>query len=263
MEEIKMNNQSTIDKLREMHLSSMAEAFKSQTENPDANNLSFDDRFGMIVDIEYDTRKNNKLKRIIKNADLEQQNANIFDINYECGRKLNKDLIRRLSTCEYISSHKNVFITGATGSGKTYIACALGMEACKRFFTVKYVRLPDLFMELTAAEKNGSLGRTLNKYTRPDLLIFDEWLLTKPDDEERKLLFEIIHKRTQNSSTIFCSQYQSSGWYERLGRGNDTLADAIMDRIVYDSYKIEITNIDPEKDISMRAVYGIPENEIR
>lgn len=258
-----MNNQATIDKLRELHLSSMAEAFRIQSEDPKMNEIPFEDRFGMLVDIEYDTRKNNKLKRIIKNADLEQQDANVIDINYESGRKLNKDLIRKLSTCEYISSHRNVFIIGATGSGKTYLACALGMEACKRFYNVKYVRLPDLFMELVNAQRNGILGRTINKYIKPDLLIFDEWLLTKPDNEERKLLFEIIHKRAQRTSTIFCSQYLESGWYERLGKGSDTLADAIMDRIVYDSYRIEITSIDPSKDFSMRAIYGIPENERR
>ena len=128
-----MTNQSTMDKLIEMRLTTMADAFRNQLNDPKFKEVPFEDQFGMLVDIEYSSRKNNRLKRLIKNAGFDQPEANIMDINYTSGRKLNKELIRRLATCEYISEHRNLFITGATGCGKTYMACAFGMEACKQY----------------------------------------------------------------------------------------------------------------------------------
>ena len=137
-----MTNQSTIDKLMEMRLTAMADAFRSQQDDPKLKTVPFEDRFGMLVDIEFSSRKNNRLKRLIKNAGFDQPDASIMDINYTSGRKLNKELIRRLATCEYITEHRNLFITGATGCGKTYMACAFGMEACKQYFNTRYVCLP-------------------------------------------------------------------------------------------------------------------------
>ena len=134
-----MTNQSTIDKLIEMRLTSMSDAFINQLNDPKMKDVSFEDRFGLMVDIEYNTRKNNSLKRLIKGAGFDQPDAYIGDINYTSGRKLNRSLIERLVTCEYITEHRNLFITGATGSGKTYIACAFGMEACKQRYKTKYV----------------------------------------------------------------------------------------------------------------------------
>ena len=119
-----MTNQSTIDKLIEMRLTAMADAFRNQHENPKFKEVPFEDQFGMLVDIEYSSRKNNRLKRLIKNAGFDQPEASIMDINYTSGRKLNKELIHRLATCEYISEHRNLFITGATGCGKTYMVSA-------------------------------------------------------------------------------------------------------------------------------------------
>ena len=127
-----MTNQSTIDKLIEMHMTSMADAFRNQLQDAAMKEIPFEDRFGMIVDIEYTSRKNSHLKRLIKNAEFEQPDASIAAVDYGHNRKINRQLIERLATCEYITEYRNIFITGATGSGKTYLACAFGMEACKR-----------------------------------------------------------------------------------------------------------------------------------
>ena len=203
-----MINQSTTDKLIEMRLTAMADAFRIQMDDSSIKDIPFEDRFGMLVDVEYTSRKNNRLKRIIRNAELEQPDACIAGIDYRSGRKLNKELINRLATCEYIAEYRNIFMTGATGSGKTYMACAFGMEACKQYYTVKYVRLPDLLLDLEAARNDGTFTKVLSKYTKPLLLIIDEWLLLKLNESESKNLFELIHKRRKKSSTIFCSQFR-------------------------------------------------------
>lgn len=252
-----MTTQSTIDKLIEMRLSSMAEAFIAQRDDPKMKDVSFEDRLGMLVDIEYANRKSNSLKRLIRNAGFDQPEAYIGDIDYTSGRKLNRDLIKRLATCEYIAEYRNIFITGATGSGKTYMACALGLEACKRRYTTKYVRLPDLLMELEEARNNGTYVKVQKKYANPLVLIIDEWLLMKPRETEQHDILELLHHRRKKSSTIFCSQYDDAGWYDQLGGDSSPLAEAILDRIKYDAYKINIVPINPESYRSMREVYGL------
>lgn len=169
-----MINQSTTDKLIEMRLTAMADAFRIQMDDKTMKDVPFEDRFGMLVDVEYTSRKNNRLKRLIHHAELEQSDVCIAGIDYTSGRKLNKSLINRLATCEYIAEYRNIFITGATGSGKTYMACAFGMEACKQYFTVKYVRLPDLLLDLESARSESYFAKVLSKYTKPLLLIIDE-----------------------------------------------------------------------------------------
>ena len=263
-----MTNESTINKLIEMRLTAMADAFRIQKDDPSMKEVPFDDRLGMLVDIEYTSRKNNRLKRLIRKAEFEQPDASVAAIDYHSGRKINKALIERMANCEYITEYRNIFITGATGSGKTYMACAFGMEACKQFYTVQYVRLPDLLLDLQAARDNGNFPAVLKKYTKPVLLIIDEWLLLKLTEPEARNLFELIHKRRKRSSTIFCSQFREDQfreeeWYQQICGGESTLADAIMDRISYDSYKIDIESADPSKDISMREVYGLDPEKAR
>ena len=203
-----MVNTSTKNKLIEMHLSAMADAFALQEGDPSMKEVAFEDRFGMLVDAEYTTRKNNRYKRLIKKAELEQPDASIAGIDYHSGRKLNRDLINRLATCDYIADYRNIFITGATGSGKTYLACAFGMAACKRYYSTKFVRMPDMLLELQSAREDGTFNKVLTKYTKPILLIIDEWLLIKLNDAEVRNLFEVISKRRKRSSTIFCSQFR-------------------------------------------------------
>jgi DNA replication protein DnaC len=252
-----MTNQATIDKLIEMRFTALAEAFRLQLTDTRMKDVPFEDRLGMLVDIEYTSRKNNRLKRLIKGANLEQPNASIMDIDYTSGRRLNRELIQRLASSEYICEYRNLFITGATGSGKSFLACAFGMEACKQYYTTKYIRLPDLLLDLSMAKENGTVRKVLNKYTSPLLLIIDEWLLLKPTPNERRDIFEVLSLRRKKTSTIFCSQYKAEGWYEQLSGGEDPLADAILDRIVHDAYRINIEPSDPSKDISLRELYGL------
>ena len=252
-----MTNQSTADKLIEMRLTAMADAFNNQMNDHKYNELSFEDRFGMLVDIEYNSRKSNRLKRLIKNAGFDQPDASIMDINYTSGRKLSKTKIKSLAACDYITEHRNLIITGATGCGKTYMACAFGMEACKQYYNTRYVRLPDMLMDLEIARTEGNYRKVMSKYANPVLLILDEWLLLKPTESEQKDILELIHSRRKKSSTIFCSQYEFEEWYDQLGGVNSPLSEAIIDRIAYDSYKIKITSIDKDHDKSMREVYGL------
>ena len=193
-----------------MRLTTMADAFRNQLDDPKFKEVPFEDLFCMLVDIEYSNRKNNRQKRLIRNAGFDQPEANIMDINYTSGRKLNKNLINRLATCEYISEHRNLFITDATGCSKTYMACAFGMEACKQYFNTRYVRLPDLLIDLEMARTDGSYKKVMAKYANPVVLILDEWLLLKPTDSEQRDIFELLHRRRKKSSTIFCSQYENS-----------------------------------------------------
>ena len=252
-----MTNQSTINKLIEMHLTSMSNAFITQMNDPKLKDVPFEDRFGLLVDVEYNNRKSNGLKTLSKKAEFEQPEAYIADINYTSGRKLNRSLIERLATCEYITEHRNIFITGAAGSGKTFLACAFGMEACKQRYKTQYVRLPDMLMDLDIARANGSYKKALKKYANPVLLIIDEWLLLKPTEAEQQDILELLHRRRKKSSTIFCSQYHHNGWYDQLGGDDSPLAEAILDRIKHDAYKINIVPTDPANYRSMREVYGL------
>lgn len=251
-----MLNQPTFEKLIQMRLSAMAQAFHQQTADPNMANLSFEERFGMLVDAEYWSRHNNRLKRNIHNASLEQPQASLADINYTSGRLLDKELIQALGTGQYIREQHNVIILGATGSGKTYLGCALGMEACKQGFTVKYVRLPELLEDLAIARGQGTFKKSISQFEKFSLLIIDEWMLVSLSETEARDLLEIIHARHKRSSTIFCSQFEPIGWLGKFPEA--TIADAVLDRIVHDSYTIEIRSADQENQISMREVYGLP-----
>jgi DNA replication protein DnaC len=248
-----MTNEETIGKLIEMRLTAMANAFREQMNTPDMDSLSFEERLGLLTDIEWTSRKNNRLKKLIHTAGFDQPQAHIADINYLAQRKLDQALIARLAACTYIEEKHNVIIMGATGSGKSYIGCALGMEACKRFYSVRYIRLPDLLTDLAIARGEGTIKKLLGQYQKVNLLILDEWMLVSLKESEARDLLEIIHSRHKKASTIFCSQFAPAGWHAKVGEA--TLADAILDRIVYDSYIIEVHSDGDEP--SMREVYGI------
>lgn len=249
-----MTNENTIEKLRLMRLSVMADALKEQLSDQSYQTLSFEERLGLLVDIEYISRTNNRLSRAIKKAMFDQPNASLADINYNAGRKLDKGLILRLGTCHYIEECHNLIILGATGVGKSYLACAFGMEACKKSYDVLYIRLPELLNEIAIARGDGSYPKLMKHYRKIRLLIIDEWMLVNLTDTEARDVLEIIHARHKKASTIFCSQFAPAGWHDKFNEA--TIADAILDRIVHDSYTIQIYS-DEKNDRSMREIYGI------
>jgi DNA replication protein DnaC len=245
-----MLDQATIEKLHQMKLSTMAEAFRKQTQDQSLAGMSFEDRFGLIVDTEWSKRKNNHLTRLIRSAAFSEASACIENIEYSADRKLDKTQIATLSTCNYIQEKHNVIILGAAGAGKSYLGCALGNAACRNFYGVKYIRLPELFNDLAVARGEGTFKKLIKEYKRVSLLILDEWLLIPLSSPEARDLLEIVEARHKRASTIFISQFAPSGWHQRIGE--TTLADAILDRIVHDSYTICIEGKD-----SMRKKKGL------
>ena len=233
-----MVNEATINKLRDMRLSAMAEAFRRQIQSSAMNDLSFSERFGILVDHELDTRNNNRIKRLIHKADFPISSACMEDIEYLSDRKLNKEQLLELSTCSFIMNKHNVIILGATGAGKTYLGCALGMAACRHFLSVKYIRLPDLLDELSVAKGEGVFQKVIQSYKKTNLLILDEWLLVPLAVPESRDLLEIVDSRSTHCSTIFLSQFDVSGWRAKITY--EPLSEAILDRIVHNSHNIKI-----------------------
>ena len=241
----------TTRKLQEMHLGVMAKTFTAQLSEPQVRKLAFEDRFALLVDAEWAARKSNHLKRLIKKADFADPSACIENIEYLPERKLDRTQILRLATCTYIQEAHNVILLGATGAGKTYIACALGMAASRNLYLVRYIRLPDLLVEIAMARGDGTYREYMKSLKKVKLLILDEWLLYPLKESEARDVLELVEARSKTASTIFCSQYDTAEWHENLYDSN--LADAICDRIIYDAYTIQI------EGESMRRRKGIIE----
>jgi DNA replication protein DnaC len=245
-----MLDNMTVRKLHEMKLGVMAAKFREQMDDNLSGELSFEERFGCVVDAEWASRKSRRLTRIIKKAAFEFPGACLEDVEYHSDRKLDQALIVRLGTCGYINECRNIIILGATGTGKTWLSNAFGIAACRNFQTVRYVRLPELLAELAVARIEGAYGKIIAGYKKVRLLILDEWLLYPLKDIEARDLLEIAESRHKKASTIFCSQFDVGGWHAQIG--DPTLADAVVDRIVHDSYTIVI-----EGKESMRRRKGL------
>ena len=250
-----MLDNNTVSKLREMKMGAMASAFNNQFCDSSFSGMSFEERVGLMVDAEWTSRQNNKLARLIRNAGFSMPEACMEDIEYHSDRELDKSLITRLSTCNFVEEHHNVIIMGATGGGKTYLANALGIAAARNFCSVRYIRLPDLLGELSIARAEGSYLKVIKSYKQVKLLILDEWLLYPLRDTESRDLLEIAEARYKKASTIFCSQFDVGGWHQKIG--DPTLADSICDRIVHDSYRIVIAKSNREDSVSMRQRKGL------
>ena len=245
-----MLDNSTAGKLRDMKLPSMAAAFKQQIGNPAFFGMDFEERFGLLVDTEWSSRNNNRIKRLTRAAGFACPDACMENVDYRADRELDKSLLTRLGTCNYIGEHRNIALLGASGSGKTWLACAFGIAACRKLYTVRYIRMPDMLTELAAARVTGTYRKVIEQYQKVKLLILDEWLLYPVTDADAQGILEVAERR-QLASTIFCSQFDAAGWHGKLG--GLAIADAICDRIAHSSYMILI------KGESMRKFNSAPE----
>jgi DNA replication protein DnaC len=231
-----MLNEQTVEKLRNLKLPAMAAAWEEQQKNPEHGRLSFDERLGLLVDAECRARENARLSRNLRDAKLRISSACVEGIDYPLQRELEKSLIRQLATCRWIEEHQNVVITGAAGTGKTYIACALAQQACKKGYRTLYRRASRIFEEIALAHADGSYSSLLVRFAKTDLLILDDWGLASPTDTERRELLEIIEDRYDHKATIITSQLPTAKWHDTLG--DPTIADAICDRILHNAHRI-------------------------
>ncbi|GHU68638.1 ATPase AAA [Clostridia bacterium] len=234
-----MINENTVMKLHMLKLHAMADEFARQSGAPSTKSLSFDERFSMMVDCEFTKRENSRLTRLIKNAGFSDPGACVEGIDFSAGRKLDNSLIQKLASCEYIVSGLNVQILGATGVGKTYLSSALGISACRNSISAKYTRLPDLLIELALAKENGLYTETIKSYRKSRLLIIDDWLMFRANEDEAHMMYDLIEARQHAGSVIVCSQFDSAGWHELID--NPIAADSICDRLAHNSYKIIIS----------------------
>ena len=224
-----------LEQLRNLKCSGMIAAFQEQLSMPDITGLSFEERLGLLVDREIILREDRKLQSRLKQARLRQK-ATIEAIDFRNQRGVDKSEILSLASCEWIKQQHNIIITGPAGVGKTFLACALAQKACREGFSSGYYRIPRLLHELSVSKGDGTYDSSLKKIAKIDVLILDDWGLSVLTESQRKDMLEILDDRYQLKSTIITTQFPIEKWYEIIG--DPTIADAILDRVVHNSYKL-------------------------
>ena len=233
-----MLNQQTMEKLHALRLHGMAEGFRAQPEQAGITELSFEERFALLVDQQWNWRQNWALARRLAKAKLRHR-ACVEDIDFRSPRGLDRALLRSLTQdSAWVREHQNIFLIGPTGIGKSFLACALAEKACRDGFTAFYIRATQLFRDLALARADGSLRTLLARLARLDVLVVDDWAMAPLADTERRDFLEISEDRYQVRSTILTSQLPVVKWHEQIG--DPTLADSILDRLVHNAHRIEI-----------------------
>lgn len=235
----------TLDKMQELHLCGMRKAYQEQLQQADINDFSFDERLGLLIDREVIEKENRRLSSRLKKAKL-KQSAAMENIDYRTPRGLDKSVMLSLSNCQWIKAHQNILIVGPTGTGKTFLACALAHKACLAGYSSVYYRLPRLLPDLNIAKGIGSYAKALTSLGKANVLILDDWGLMSMTADHRRDLLEILDDRHDARSTIVTSQLPIKHWHESIN--DNTLADAILDRLIHNAHRIEL------KGESMRKI---------
>lgn len=231
-----MLNEPTLEKLKTLRLDGMLAAWTDQQKSPEIGSLAFDERLGLLIDAECTHRENKRIKAALKEAKLRLAEACVEGIEFPAKRELDKAVIRQLQSCRWIHEHQAVLIAGATGTGKSYIACALAHHACRRGYRAIYRRAPRLFDELKIARADGTYRVVLARLARVDVLVIDDFAVAPINDQERSDLLEVLEDRYGLRSTIVTSQLAPSHWHDYLV--DPTVADAICDRLVNNAHRL-------------------------
>jgi DNA replication protein DnaC len=232
-----MTSEMTILQLRRLRLGAVANEYARQMDDPKVRALSFDDRLGMMIDMECARRDNNRLAKLIKCAGFTDRDACVENISYSPDRELDPSLIQVLASCSFVERNMTVRLLGSTGAGKSYLANALGISACRKGYTVRYTNLQDMLIDLKVAKNAGTFNQVYTGYKKVKLLIVDDWLMFEiADDADASFLYNLIEARRFDGSMIICSQLDTEGWHERIA--NKVAADSICDRLAHGPYKI-------------------------